>query len=181
MTDTDWRSVEALLRRWELRARDSQRYHYIAANRMLRYRAFFGIPAVALSLFVGTSVFYSLEHESSLKIKLVVGFASVAAAVLSGLQGWLAFEQRAEEHRQAGARYASVRRRIEQVCALPVSARGEITEVVELIRGTMDSLAQDSPALPPKLWDSGPVESPTSALVLELPDERKVAELEKAK
>src|SRR5215469_5940556 len=54
-----------------------------------------------------------------------------------------------EKHKVAGARYAGIRLRIEEILALPSDLRGNVAQVLDSVRSTMDKLAEESPGLPP--------------------------------
>ena len=151
----DWTEAEKVLRTWERRSRESQVAHYTAADRHRLKDRLLGIPAIVLSTVVGTSVFATLQKELDPKWKILIASFSILAAALMTLHTSMGFADRAERHRSSGARYAGVRRRIEEVLALPSESRGEISAMLASIRGTMDKLAEESPALPPGLWDRG--------------------------
>lgn len=146
-------NTNQLLRDWKRRCRESQRNHYIAANRYLRRNRFIGIPAIVLSAVLGTGVLASTQANVGNLWKIAVGLLGVAAAVLTALQVNLNHAERAEHHKSAGARYAAVRREIEQTLALPPGSPEELAKVLDRVRDRMDSLAEQSPALPPDLWD----------------------------
>ena len=77
------------------------------------------------STVVGTAVFITLEHDNIEPwVKVAVGLTSVLAAVLAGLQTWLAFGERADKHRLFGARYGAYRTRLQVIAALPKQATG---------------------------------------------------------
>jgi hypothetical protein len=146
-----WPSLEPLLVDWHRRARESQHVHYAAESHYARLNYWYGVPSIALSAIVGTSIFASLETQVDLRSKILVGTISIVAAVLSALQTYLRFSEWADKHRQAASGYAAVRRSIEEVLALPESERGPVVRVVDRIRRRLDSLASSSPAAPPSL------------------------------
>jgi hypothetical protein len=149
----NWTAAEELLRTWERRTRESQVAHYTAADRHRLRDRLLGIPAIALSTVVGTSVFATLQKELESRWKILLALLSILAAVLMTLHTSMGFSERAERHRVSGARYAGIRRRIEEVLALPRESRGEVAESLSSIRESMNKLAEESPALPPGLWD----------------------------
>ncbi len=146
-----WSSLEPLLVDWHRRARESQYIHYAAESHYARLNYWYGVPSTALSAIVATSIFASLETQVDLRSKILVGTISVVAAVLSVLQTYLRFSERADKHHQAASGYAAVRRWIEELLALPESERGPVGRVVDRIRRRLDCLASSSPAPPPAL------------------------------
>lgn len=67
----------------------------------------------------------------------------MTAAVLSALQSFFSFTDKAERHRTAGARYNAVGRELEQLLAKD-SDWSALTE----IRARIDALAEESPHIP---------------------------------
>src|SRR5262249_53307070 len=109
-----------------------------------------GVPAVVFSSIVGTAIFAGLEKDSPRSI--VVGLASILAAVLAGLQTFLRFAERAANHAKAADWYSAIRRDIEQTLHLPVELRGKPKETVDGIRKEMNRAAQDAPELSGRMW-----------------------------
>ena len=93
--------VRQTLESWSGRARREAEAHRRACRRLERLNYHIGIPTVVISSLVATSVFASLNENVSMPIKLAVGFISVAAAILSGVQTFVRPSVRAEQHRTA--------------------------------------------------------------------------------
>lgn len=93
--------------------------HYRAALRYSRLHFWIAMPTVALSAVVGTAVFATLQQQSSFWLQFVVGAMSVFAAILTALQSTLRYQELAEKHRGAGAKYNALGREIELMCASP--------------------------------------------------------------
>ncbi len=118
--------------------------HYRAALRYSRLHFGMALPTVGLSAIVGTAVFATLQQQSSFWLQLAVGAMSVLAAILTALQSTLRYQELAEKHRGAGAKYNAIGREIELLRAYP-----EIdAEKVEDLRARIDSLAFESPHIP---------------------------------
>lgn len=142
-----------LLHRWLKRARESQFAHYEAAGRLKRMNYWFGVPVVAITSIVGTSVFSSTSSAAGLDnhTRLAMGAISVIAAVLASLQTFLNFSERAEKHRITAARYGAVRRGLEALlvrCANSVSQ-----DEMKQIQKEIDSLAADAPNISQKMFE----------------------------
>jgi hypothetical protein len=149
--------VIELLRDWQARARRSSEEHYALATSLARSNIRFGIPVVALTTLVGTTVFASLQRSDvTTGFRIAVGMISVLAAVLASLQTFLRFGERAEKHRAAAERWASIRREIDTQLALStrpnLAALGDSQPVLDRIRDRMDQTAQQSPELGETGW-----------------------------
>jgi hypothetical protein len=148
-------NVLALLRDWESRATSSSEAHYAHATRLSKSNIRFGVPVVALTTFVGTSVFATLQEHVNIGLRVVVGLLSVLAAVLASLQTFLRFGERAEKHRAAAERWASVRREIDEMLALHptyLASRGDPKEYLDALRRKMDEISQQSPEMGEQGW-----------------------------
>lgn len=141
----------ALLKRWLKRARESQLAHYAAAERNSYRHLFIGIPAAAFSAIVGTAVFTSLDSTQTLDLRLrwLIGLISIVTAILTGCQTFLRFSEKADLHRSAAAKYAELRRDMEQGLSFP-----EITtvEFVEHIRKSYDTITESAPNVTSSIW-----------------------------
>lgn len=153
--DSAWTpAVEGLLGDWRNRVYAAQSAHYGAADlfRVLNYLV--GVPAVIFSSIVGTALFANLEGEGarSTTTMVLVASASILAAVLTGLQTFLRFAERAAHHATAGDWYSAIRRDIEQLLSLPVEIRGKPKDCLDRIRKEMNRASQDSPELSGRQW-----------------------------
>ncbi|WP_256829677.1 DUF4231 domain-containing protein [Pseudomonas sp. Pse1] len=118
--------------------------HYRAALRYSRLHFWIALPTVALSAAVGTAVFATLQQQSSFWLQFVVGAMSVLAAILTALQSTLRYQELAEKHRGAGAKYNALGREIELMMALPEVSSAKVDD----LRVRIDSLALESPHIP---------------------------------
>jgi len=139
--DQDRADPEQVLTDWYDRVRVIQEAHYSSADYYGRRRYWLGVPAVVLSAFVGTSVFASIQKQPQLWLQVVVGMASVAAALLASLQTFLGYSERAEKHRIAGAKYGALGRELEQLRA----NAGISDELITEVRKRLDQAALESP------------------------------------
>ena len=127
---------------WLRRARKSQFSHYAAAKHLGHYGRVFGVPVIIITAIVGASAFASILAETvPLYAKLIAGFCSLAATVLSSLQTFFKFSERSEKHRIFAAKFGSVRRELEM---LHVQAQIKATELTA-VRTKLDKLAEEAP------------------------------------
>ncbi|CAN5708697.1 hypothetical protein BH18ACI4_BH18ACI4_06120 [soil metagenome] len=147
----DWTSqIEQLLEDWHKRVYAAQSAHYASADWFRLFNYVVGVPAVVFASVVGTAIFAGLEKDS--RRALLVGSASLLAAVLAGLQTFLRFSERAAKHATAANWYSAIRRDIEQTLHLPIEARGKAKVCLDRIRKEMNRAAQDAPELSVRYW-----------------------------
>lgn len=118
--------------------------HYRAALRYSRLHFGMALPTVGLSAIVGTAVFATLQQQSSFWLQFGVGAMSVLAAILTALQSTLRYQELAEKHRGAGAKYNAIGREIEPLRTNPETN----AEKIDDLRIRIDSLAFESPHIP---------------------------------
>ena len=153
MTESTWQAAEAMLADWRERYAAVRLAHYRAASRCTAMHYWIGVPAAVFASVVGTTVFATLERGvASVYGKVAVAALSVLAAVLTTLQTFLRYAERAERHRAAAAGYSSVRRRIEVLLTLPAAQRGDVKQVLDEIGGRIDAINEAAPDLPRDIW-----------------------------
>lgn len=148
-------AIVQLLRDWARRAGASADAHYALASRLSRANVRFGVPVVALTTAVGTSVFATLEHQVNTALRVCVGIISVIAAVLASLQTFLRFGERSEKHRGAAESWANLRREIDEMVALHpdyLASRGDPKDYLDDLRRRMGEIAQQSPEMGEQGW-----------------------------
>jgi hypothetical protein len=138
-----------LLHEWYRRVAVTQYAHYLSADHFGARKYWLGVPAVLLSTLVGTSVFATIERQPELWLQIIVGLASVAAALLASLQTFMGYAERAEKHRMAGARYGALGRELEQMRASGIEFA---PETIAEIRKRIDDLALEAPNNPLKIY-----------------------------
>ena len=145
-------SPSELIEQWRFRNHRVQLAHYESARRFERLHLWLGLPAVALSTLVGTTVFATLSKAPDISVQILVGLLSVAAAVLIGLQTFLKYSELAEKHRMAGAKFPNLKHRMELLATLPPETEVELREALASIEDTWSKLREESPTLPTRVW-----------------------------
>jgi hypothetical protein len=146
-------NLEAVLDEWRRRAWAAQTAHYQKATRLRSQHVWLGVPVVIFSTVVGTSLFATLsEDELGLTLRIIVGSVSVGAAVLSAIQTFFGFAQRADRHVLAADWYAAIRRRIEQVLALPRRGRGDARKTLDEFRKELNAVGSQFPQIGQRDW-----------------------------
>ncbi|MBX7134799.1 MAG: SLATT domain-containing protein [Fimbriimonadaceae bacterium] len=141
-----------LLKIWNRRAVIALDAHYDGARYYGRRNNLVGIPATIFATIVGSSVFATLEKEIRLEFQIAVGVLSIAAAILTALQTFWAYSEKAEKHRLTGARYGAIARELEHLLALPSDTRTANPETLTVLRRRLDGISEEAPRLPEKLW-----------------------------
>jgi hypothetical protein len=145
--------MEHLYEAWHRRSAAAELGHRTMSERMRRRYVLLGIPIVALTTIVGTSVFASLQHETvSTTLRIVVGSISILAAVMSSLQAFLRYGMRSEGHRIATIRYETLRRDMSEMLAIPRASRPDAVRELDSVRQRLDRYAKESPNVDERLW-----------------------------
>ena len=141
------RPVLALLSNWQHRAAVTQEAHYARSTRLATFNVWLGVPVVALTTFVATSVFATLTEDVRIELRIFVGTISALAAVLASLQTFLRFQERAEKHRASAELWASIRREIDEMLALHpeyLAERSDPKRYLDDLRRRMDEVSAQS-------------------------------------
>jgi hypothetical protein len=147
------KAVTERLLDWECRCAAAVEVHFAVAEDLSRRNMLLGIPVVALSAIVGTSLFASVSGDgAAVGIAIAAGTVSLIAGVLASVQTFLRFGERAEQHRVAAERWAAARREIEKVRSLPPEQVGDAKQLLDDIKARMDEAADKSPAMPKRRW-----------------------------
>jgi hypothetical protein len=133
-----------VLNDWYSRVVTTQRAHYLSADHYGHKKFLLGVPAVILSTVVGTTVFATLQKQPETWLQITVGLASVVAALLTSLQTFLGYSERAEKHRIAGAKYGALGRHLEMLRA----SDNHNDQIIADLRKQLDDLAIESPNNP---------------------------------
>jgi hypothetical protein len=150
--ESGWRpETEALLQDWRSRVYAAQAAYYLEATRFKRWHYVLGIAVVILSTIVGSSAFADKPAGEGIPA-VMIGLMGSLAAILAGLQTFLKLSESAALHGVAADWYASIRRDIEQLQALPPHLRGNVKETLDAIRHTMNKVGQNAPQLNEHLW-----------------------------
>ena len=141
-----------LLDEWRVRAMLALFAYNRAANRCRRWETFLGGAATILTASIGTAVFATLKSDVDFAARLIVGTASVAAAVLSAIQVFAALPGRIEQYEKAARRFGAIRREIEETQALAALGQDLSAQVLDNLRSTLDDAADNSPNAPSRIW-----------------------------
>jgi hypothetical protein len=140
---------QEVLESWDRRALKSIDAHYESGRYYARMNRVIGTPTVALAAAISALAFATAANGSPKWVQLLIGFLGLIQAVLASLHMWLRHAEVAESHRQAGARYAAIRRHIEQLSSTcePPSAKA-----MDSIRESQDAIARQAPSISAAIW-----------------------------
>lgn len=143
---------EQLLSEWESDLKLITWSHYQAAASARKYRYYLGVPTVALTALVGTCVFVSIVEDIPVWFEVLIALASILATVLSALQTFMKYSERADEHKEAGSRFAPLVKEIEQAKTFPPEEKENFQALCDSIRERWDRASALSPTVPPHIW-----------------------------
>jgi len=142
-------NAKDLVNLWGKRARSSEAVHYQIAASYLRRNQLLSFAVIVLTATIGSGIFASLSTTASKQLRLVFGVISVLTAILAGLNRSLRYGERAEENRQAGARWAPIVNSAEQLLlGLESFSPDEAAKHVNELKKQIDDAAQRSPSIP---------------------------------
>lgn len=155
-TSGDHMTPTELILHWRFRVHRMQLAHYQSARVLEKRHLWLGLPAIALSTIVGTTVFASLKQTAEQStipwLQIAIGLLSVVSAVLVSLQTFLRYAELTEKHRMAGARFANLKHEIELIFTMPPNNEGNLREALATVEAKWSKLREDSPTVPEAIW-----------------------------
>jgi hypothetical protein len=160
---------------WGKRARFSEAAHYDIAAAYIRRNLWLAHSVVVLSAVTGSGFFASVSTTAPKPTRFIFGAFGLLAAVLAALNRSLRYGERAEENRQAGARWARIVNSTETLHATLASgdSPADIHAQITKLGAAMTGITQHSPSIPQRffalnglgqtyLWEYAPTPSWTS-------------------
>jgi hypothetical protein len=151
-----WTNQELrLLEQWAARTTAAQHAHYFLTTRLRRANLLVGIPVVALTAIVSTSLFATLasdQNQLPIGLQWVAASISLLAGALAAVQTFLRLSQRAEQHMTAGDWFAAIRRDIEVLLAAPDEEREDPQGVLTELRRDLNTAIQKAPEIGERTW-----------------------------
>ncbi|HME25896.1 MAG TPA: SLATT domain-containing protein [Acetobacteraceae bacterium] len=144
-----------IVRDWHVMACVAEKAHIKSAAQAERMNKLLGIPATILSAVVGSAVFASLGDPSKSPgwATVLVGGLGIIAAGLTGLQTFLRYAERAENHRKFFGRYGMIRRQLEELLATYTNAHPCEDTKLHPIEREMNEVDAAAPSLSQHLYD----------------------------
>lgn len=129
---------------WLNRVNLIQTCHYKASYRCDKFNYLLGIPSIILSMIVGTVIITNSTGKVYSIITIAFGIGGILVSVLTSLQTFLQFNERAEKHRIFAAKYASIGRDFEFL----KSNQNYSDDEIKKIEIEINALAIDAPKIP---------------------------------
>lgn len=126
--------------------------HYDSAKTLERRHLWLGVPSVVLSGIAGTSIFAAITKTPAIWAQVLVGLATISAAILASLQTFLRLSERAEKHRIAGARFAALHREADQFMVVVPATEEELRAWMTSFREKWDALSEEVPTALEGSW-----------------------------
>jgi hypothetical protein len=143
------KTTPEIMKSWDRRALKALDAHYESGRYYARMNSLIGIPTVVLAAAISALAFATVANGAPLWVQLLIGFLGLIQTVLASLHTWLRHSELAEKHRQAGARYAAIRRHIEQ---LSTGTETPGDRAVSAVRESIDAISREAPSIPAKIW-----------------------------
>jgi hypothetical protein len=140
-----------LIKSWWKRLRESQFSHYEAAKRFRDRNYYLGIPVTILNVIVGSAIFISMKKDLGDDGKILFGIVALLSALLTGLQTFLKFNERAERHYASGVEASKLRRKLEQINAQNKAESLTDAELSKL-RDEYDKFTTNATNVPDDIW-----------------------------
>ncbi|MEU8607136.1 SLATT domain-containing protein [Actinoplanes sp. NPDC048791] len=153
MSDPAWDSAEELMRTWLQRAREGQHSHHEAGKLLKRANYALAVPIIVITAGLGTAAFATIATQLSGGWKVAFGVLGIAAAVLSTLQTHMRYAERAEKHKNLGAQYGVIRRKLETILATPREEREDRRAVLDEVRSKFDALSGEGDVVSRRIFD----------------------------
>ena len=140
-----------LIGQWVNGLRIWQMAHMRASAWFGRMHFVLGVPVTVLAAVIGTSLFADTGQLPA-ALRYFSAMASIAVAVLSALQTFFNYPQRANQHAATAAKFGALRRRLETALAFAGEGKG-LAEKAQVIQAEWAELEETMPVVPQRFYD----------------------------
>ena len=130
--------------------------HYNAADRVKTYHYWLGIPSIALSVILGTTLIGLASEEWPDGIKWIGAILAAILTLLTSFQTFFNFEKKAESHRILAARFLSIKRECERNISYGKEGnitQGDLKDIFESLSQKYEQAIEDAISCPTKQKD----------------------------
>lgn len=149
--------VDQLFQAWSTGIRENQIAHLRAGACYHSRSRVMGLLVTILSIVVGTSIFTSLTLSQDQTILILVGTVSMVTAIISGANSFLNYSQTSLKHYQAGNKYGTLRRYVDELtCCTPSNLRPsdpQVEKILGKIREGWDTVDSEAPEIAQRFVD----------------------------
>ncbi|MBF2091227.1 hypothetical protein FPG87_12370 [Flavobacterium psychrophilum] len=139
------------LKRIKVDALYGKKKHFNAADRNEKNHYGIGIPLIIINVLTGSVLFYALTDSVDNWVKFIPLVLAFIAALLSGFQTYMNYQQKVEGHRRIGNRYlASMKKcdRLQGYFADKSISNDEFIQKMESIALEIDDINQEAESYP---------------------------------
>jgi len=154
MDASEWKK---LLGDWKQRVAAYQTAQYVKASHLEKLHYRLGVPATIFAAVAGTTAFTNLTKDTfSFKAQIIVVTVSVIAAVLTAVQTFVNYGQRAEKSRAVSNQFGGVRKEIDVLENFPPSSDQEMQAKLLALNKEITDISKDAPIIDaPRRQDYG--------------------------
>lgn len=143
-----------VLLHWLINAKRASSAHHFTANWYRAKYQVLGTLVILLTIIAGSSVlidFSSLVRLPLTLINTLTGILIIFAGALSSIQTFMRFDEHATRHKDAGAAYNRIKRKID---IMIIQAKHETISIEELdkLKSELDSLGKFTPLVIDSIW-----------------------------
>ena len=138
----------ALLADWHRALRVLQVGNFLAATHFGRVGKRLGVPVVIATSAVSSAIFATLGDSEYRGVQLGAGFLSLLATVLSSLQTFLGYGERAAAHKEAAVGYGELRTQVQLLLTNDLAAVADLDDRMESLRTRWNAQDAGAPTLP---------------------------------
>eukprot|EP00899_Mesostigma_viride_P012446 jgi/Mesvir1/21201/Mv21548-RA.1 len=124
--------------------------HEMASTRAMFFYNLLGIPTIVLSATAGTLAFSGRKFPN-VNMDMCVGAASMLVSALSGIQNFLHFSQKSEQHKQMVHKFAAFYHTVDAELTKHRKHRMNPFDFLQVLRLDLDRLVSDGPTIPPSI------------------------------
>lgn len=143
---------EDLLRTWHKGLRILQIGNFTASTYYGKLGKRFGFFVVIATSAVSSTVFATIGSSQNTQIQFAAGVISLVATVLSALQTFLGYAERASSHKEAAVGYGELRTEVQVLLASDLPKVADLETRIESIRSRWSALDKGSPTLPDRIY-----------------------------
>ncbi|MDO9167955.1 MAG: SLATT domain-containing protein [Methylobacter sp.] len=152
-----------LLKSWRDELRIMMRTHYVLSTKIRLLNYVLGIPCIIIAMLIASYIFFTINQDVVLWVKMLFGLLTLLLAILASLQTFLKYSEQAENHRNASARYQALFNGIDQLLAIPPKDEAALGEWCDKLRERWDELNLEAPNIANKFKQESEAETVSSS------------------
>ncbi|HIP26458.1 MAG TPA: SLATT domain-containing protein [Flavobacteriaceae bacterium] len=121
--------------------------HYLESEKYTKYHYYLGVPLMVLSGVTNVGVLYQVDFTKIDILMVGLIISTLLVTILSALQTFLNFYQKAELHRSMAVKYGKIKRDIEMLLERDIS-KNKVDEYLQSIQNEWNNVAEMAPITP---------------------------------